>query len=77
MLPPPNKSFQLLSLHDSLQLQCRVYFPSRQTQLNTLKVAIIAHPYAPLGGCYDDPVVGLLGRTMLKQAYIVVTFNFR
>ena len=77
MLPPPNQSFQLLSLHDSLILHGRLYFPSRQTQLDALKIAIIAHPYAPLGGCYNDPVVGLLGLTLLRRGYIVVTFNFR
>jgi hypothetical protein len=41
------------------------------------RVAIVAHPYAPLGGCYDDPVVSTVAATILKQGFIVGTFNFR
>jgi hypothetical protein len=40
-------------------------------------VAIVAHPYAPMGGCYDDPVVGRIASTMLDDGFIVGTFNFR
>ncbi|OJJ44582.1 hypothetical protein ASPZODRAFT_100582 [Penicilliopsis zonata CBS 506.65] len=42
-----------------------------------IKGAIIAHPYAPLGGCYDDPVVGFIGAELLRLGYVVGTFNFR
>ncbi len=41
------------------------------------KAAIVAHPYAPLGGCYDDPVVDVVASTILKAGFIVGTFNFR
>jgi alpha/beta superfamily hydrolase len=41
------------------------------------RAAIVAHPYAPMGGCYDDPVVDVVAATILKQGYIVGTFNFR
>jgi alpha/beta superfamily hydrolase len=41
------------------------------------KGAIVAHPYATLGGCYDDPVVNFTGSEILKQGLILVTFNFR
>lgn len=41
------------------------------------KVAIIAHPYAPLGGSYDDPVVGNAGAEMLALGWVVGTFCFR
>ncbi|KAK4208154.1 Alpha/Beta hydrolase protein [Rhypophila decipiens] len=39
--------------------------------------AVVAHPYAPLGGCYNDPVVGIAARTLLDLGYLVMTFNFR
>ena len=39
--------------------------------------AIIAHPYGPLGGCYDDPVVQSVVTEVLKHGFIVGTFNFR
>ncbi|KAF7517209.1 hypothetical protein PCG10_001527 [Penicillium crustosum] len=39
--------------------------------------AIVAHPYATLGGCYDDPVVGFIGSELLQAGCIVGTFNFR
>ncbi|KAK3675209.1 hypothetical protein LTR78_004718 [Recurvomyces mirabilis] len=42
-----------------------------------VKAAVFAHPYAPLGGSYDDPVVGAMKETLLKQGYVVGTFNFR
>ena len=77
MLPRPAESFQIPSLHDSLPLECRICYPSRQFRGSCLKAAIIAHPYAPLGGSYDDPVVGVIGRTLLSYGYIVFTFNFR
>lgn len=41
------------------------------------KAAIVAHPYAVLGGCYDDPVVDLVSSTILEQGFLVGTFNFR
>jgi alpha/beta superfamily hydrolase len=42
-----------------------------------MNAAIVAHPYAPLGGCYDDPVVASMGNALLDAGYIVGTFNFR
>ncbi|KAF2453896.1 Alpha/Beta hydrolase protein [Lineolata rhizophorae] len=38
---------------------------------------ILAHPYAPLGGCFDNPVVHSLAREILDAGWIVGTFNFR
>ena len=38
---------------------------------------IIAHPYAPLGGCFDDPTVGAVGGELLKAGWIVGSFNLR
>ena len=84
MLPPPTISFTIPSIHDDLPLQCRVYHPTclAPTTLSHLtewhkKAAIVAHPYAPLGGCYDDPVVDIVASTILKQGFVVGTFNFR
>ena len=88
MLPPPTISFTIPSIEDDLPLQCRIYHPtslcppaitSPQIISNgwLKKAAIVAHPYAPLGGCYDDPVVDVVASTLLKEGYVVGTFNFR
>ena len=37
----------------------------------------MAHPYAPMGGCYDDRVVGIVVEEFLKLGWVVGTFNFR
>ncbi|KAE8134335.1 Alpha/Beta hydrolase protein [Aspergillus pseudotamarii] len=77
-LPSPTYSFTIPSLHDETPLDCRLYLPHHSSlQLETIRGAIIAHPYAPLGGCYDDPVVSFVGGELLKTGYIVGTFNFR
>ena len=34
-------------------------------------------PYAPLGGCYDDPVVQAVGTEIVKKGFVLGTFNFR
>lgn len=61
-----------------------MYHPTCLSQPDVSKItawrkraAIVAHPYAPLGGCYDDPVVDRIASTILKESYIVGTFNFR
>ncbi|ELR09881.1 hypothetical protein GMDG_04359 [Pseudogymnoascus destructans 20631-21] len=41
------------------------------------KAAIIAHPYAPLGGSCDDYIVQQTAGTLLKQGFVVGLFNFR
>ncbi|KAI0169431.1 Alpha/Beta hydrolase protein [Hypoxylon sp. FL1284] len=81
MLPRPNLSFTLPSIHDGTKLDCRVYHPPclagsvpSPWQRNA---AVVAHPYAPLGGCYDDPVVAVIASTLLRVGYVVATFNFR
>ena len=79
----PTFTFTIPSLHDDAALNCRVYHPfstesqsKKSSQLNT-RACILAHPYAPLGGCYDDPVVLCLVEELLRQHIIVGTFNFR
>ncbi|OBT74636.1 hypothetical protein VF21_06366 [Pseudogymnoascus sp. 05NY08] len=41
------------------------------------KAAIIAHPYAPLGGSCDDYIVQQTAGILLKQGFVVGLFNFR
>ncbi|KAG8630873.1 hypothetical protein KVT40_000013 [Elsinoe batatas] len=51
-------------------------YPSR-SRTSPIKAAVVAHPYGPLGGSYDDPIVLACAETLLGQGYIVATFNFR
>ena len=81
----PAYSFSIPSIEDGLPLDCRIYHPKaihhdlslEGNDLHNPKCAIIAHPYAPLGGCYDDPVVLSITETLLRSEFIVGTFNFR
>ncbi|KAI1771261.1 Alpha/Beta hydrolase protein [Hypoxylon cercidicola] len=84
MLPRPNLSFTLPSIHDSTKLDCRIYHPTCLTEPGSFRsppwrrhAAVVAHPYAPLGGCYDDPVVAIIAGTLLQVGFVVTTFNFR
>ncbi|PQE32524.1 acid phosphatase protein [Rutstroemia sp. NJR-2017a WRK4] len=84
MLPSPTLSFTIPSIHDGTVLECRVYHPACLIPASLLqatswrkRVAIVAHPYAPLGGSYDDAVVHLAASIILKQDFVVGTFNFR
>jgi hypothetical protein len=77
-LPKPSSAFTIPSVHDDLELDCRVYYPRyNDNNLFGKAFAILAHPYATLGGCYDDPVVGITGSTLLQNGITVGTFNFR
>lgn len=81
-MPNPPYAFTLPSLNDDTPLACRIYHP-KNIQLETpdgqadLRGAVIAHPYAPLGGSYDDAVVLSVTETLVNEGYIVMTFNFR
>ncbi|KAK1500641.1 hypothetical protein CTAM01_06576 [Colletotrichum tamarilloi] len=83
MLPEPSLSFTLPSLHDDTVLDCRLYHcqalnPSASNPPPWRRhAAVVAHPYAPLGGSYDDPVVDIVAATLLRQGFLVGTFNFR
>ncbi|KAM3415547.1 hypothetical protein BST61_g9068 [Cercospora zeina] len=75
-------SFTIPSAHDDTNLECRIYHPRHLQDILTgnsdkPRAAVIAHPYAPLGGTYDDPVVLSLVECLLRESYIIVTFNFR
>lgn len=78
----PSFSFTIPSIHDGSELECRIYISSRlqepqPTLPSPVRGAIVAHPYAPLGGCYDDPVVKFISDEIYQQGYAVGTFNFR
>ncbi|KAF7541151.1 hypothetical protein G7054_g873 [Neopestalotiopsis clavispora] len=83
MLPKPSLSFTIPSIHDHTKLDCRVFHPAGLKRKSGTEsswrrhVAVVAHPYAPLGGCYDDPIVDLVGGTLLGLGFMVATFNFR
>ena len=81
-LPKPSYSFTIPSLHDSARLDCRIYHPDISDTFQDAAPAlrrgvVVAHPYAPLGGCYDDPVVHAAGSEFLRQGFVLGTFNFR
>ncbi|KAI0903489.1 Alpha/Beta hydrolase protein [Ustulina deusta] len=83
MLPRPSLSFTLPSIYDSAKLDCRVYHPPSLCDPSHPGVpwsghaAVVAHPYAPLGGCFDDPIVDVTAGTLLQLGFLVATFNFR
>lgn len=82
MYHSPPTSFSIPSIHDGGKLECRVYRPQQFENIQsapaaTICGAIVAHPYAPLGGCYDDPVVNFVGDELFQAGYFVGTFNFR
>lgn len=82
MLPEPTLVLTLPSIHDGTTLDCRVYHPLSLTANPRappwLKhAAIMAHPYAPMGGSYDDPVVEAVAGQLLRNGFLVGTFNFR
>lgn len=87
-LPDPALTLTIPSIHDGTVLDCRIYHPlGLETSLSSAgasasswrpkNAAIIAHPYAPLGGSYDDPIVDEVAGYLLAREFIVGTFNFR
>ncbi|KAJ5964327.1 uncharacterized protein N7479_004203 [Penicillium vulpinum] len=81
-LPSASFSFFLPSIYDGNKLECRVYLPLALQNIESATIwlnrgAIVAHPYATLGGCYDDPVVSVIGSELLQAGCVVGTFNFR
>ncbi|TGJ81702.1 hypothetical protein E0Z10_g7063 [Xylaria hypoxylon] len=83
MLPRPSLSVTLPSIYDDIKLDCRVYHPPSLRDPSHPGVpwsghaAVVAHPYAPLGGCFDDPIVDVAAGTLLQLGFLVATFNFR
>ncbi|PLB54604.1 hypothetical protein P170DRAFT_344400 [Aspergillus steynii IBT 23096] len=81
-LPQPTYTFTIPSVYDGIQLDCRLHVPRQLSapenpHRGPISGAIVAHPYATLGGCYDDPVVNFVGSELLDAGYVLGTFNFR
>jgi hypothetical protein len=70
----PPKSFVIPSLHDNVDIECRIYHPKGSS---SNRGAIVAHPYGPLGGSFDDIVVQTAASELIAHGYTVGTFNFR
>ncbi|KAI9726878.1 MAG: hypothetical protein M1828_000226, partial [Chrysothrix sp. TS-e1954] len=70
--------FTIESIYQATPLSSRIFHPpqDRIRDPHSIKGAVIAHPYAPLGGSYDDPIVNALTDVMLDAGYVVGTFNF-
>ncbi|RDA91885.1 hypothetical protein CP533_0381 [Ophiocordyceps camponoti-saundersi (nom. inval.)] len=86
--PTPTLSLTIPSLHDGTPLDCRLYHPvslqdgsasSSDTRGSPWRgdAAVVAHPYAPMGGCYDDAIVEAIVVQLLDAGFLVGTFNFR
>ncbi|KAH0290408.1 hypothetical protein KCU62_g3483, partial [Aureobasidium sp. EXF-3399] len=78
----PVYCFTIPSVSDGTLLDCRIYHPvslqdAQSTQQRTKKAALIAHPYAPLGGSMDDAVVTTIVDQLLDLDFVVGCFNFR
>ncbi|KAG9636637.1 hypothetical protein KCU64_g14510, partial [Aureobasidium melanogenum] len=78
----PVYCFTIPSVADGTLLDCRLYHPvslqePQSAQQHTRKAALIAHPYAPLGGSMDDAVVTTVVDQLLDLDFVVGTFNFR
>ncbi|KAH0362244.1 hypothetical protein KCU65_g8179, partial [Aureobasidium melanogenum] len=78
----PVYCFTIPSVNDGTLLDCRIYHPvslqePQSAQRHTRKAALIAHPYAPLGGSMDDAVVTTVVDQLLDLDFVVGTFNFR
>ncbi|KAF4120410.1 hypothetical protein GMORB2_3211 [Geosmithia morbida] len=78
-LPEPTLTLTLPSIHDGTILDCRIYHPlSPSSELwHPRHAAVVAHPYAPLGGSYNDPMVAEVATQFLWAGFITATFNFR
>ncbi|KAK6003313.1 hypothetical protein QM012_001158 [Aureobasidium pullulans] len=78
----PAYCFTIPSVGDGTLLDCRIYHPvslqdAQSAQRYMRKAALIAHPYAPLGGSMDDAVVTMVVDQLLDLDFVVGTFNFR
>lgn len=80
-------SFTIPSIHDDTTLDARIYHPKILTEDQLAEDGeqspwkkrglVMAHPYAPMGGSYDDRVVGIVVDEFVKAGWVVGTFNFR
>lgn len=82
MSPEPAVTFTIPSVSDGTVLDCRIFHPlslaaSPHSPPWRRHAAIMAHPYASMGGCYDDPIVEVVTAQLLRRGFLVGTFNFR
>ncbi|KAL5403746.1 hypothetical protein PMIN04_012757 [Paraphaeosphaeria minitans] len=90
MLAEPRWSCTIPSLHDDTPLDVRIYHPwilhkrdggggggGGEMWWTRRRGVVVAHPYAALGGSYDDGVVGVVVEEFLAAGWVVGTFNFR
>ncbi|EDU50141.1 hypothetical protein PtrSN002B_000335 [Pyrenophora tritici-repentis] len=83
--PDAHYSFTIPSIHDDTTLDCRLYHPdvllkpkdSSEIVQWKRRGIVMAHPYASMGGSYDDRVVGIVVEEFLHAGWMVGTFNFR
>ncbi|PFH62680.1 hypothetical protein XA68_12551 [Ophiocordyceps unilateralis] len=79
--PQPTVCLTIPSLYDGTTLDCRLYHPvvfdMKGSSSWRGNAAVVAHPYAPMGGCYDDAVVETVVAQLLESGFLVGTFNFR
>lgn len=76
----PTFTLTIPSIRDDLNLHCRIYSPGSKTLHDPrwkVRGAVIAHPYAPLGGSHDDWIVLSLVAELSRKGFVVGTFNFR
>ncbi|KAF8442767.1 hypothetical protein BGX38DRAFT_1095900 [Terfezia claveryi] len=73
----PSLSINVPSLYDYKLLETRIYIPHQELQHAKSKAAVVAHPYATLGGNYNDHVVMYVVNALLQRGWVVATFNFR
>jgi len=63
------------SLHDAIPIETSLTVPT--VLPSCCRIAIIAHPYGPLGGTRHDPVVQHISAVLVAHGFIASTFNFR
>ncbi|KAL8998815.1 MAG: hypothetical protein Q9188_006018 [Gyalolechia gomerana] len=85
----PTYEFYIPSLYDEIALACRIYtlpenyFGGTTGDGTTGKKpwtplgAVVAHPWARMGGSFDDPTVGHIVAELLRLGFTVGTFNLR
>lgn len=70
-------SLTIQSIGDDTNIHCRIYHPLQGLRSGVIAAAVVAHPYAPLGGCQEDHVVQAICRSLVELGLVVATFNFR
>ncbi|KAF8471719.1 hypothetical protein BDZ91DRAFT_692653 [Kalaharituber pfeilii] len=74
--PLPSLALRVPSIYDKTLLETRIYVP-HELQSVVQRIAVVAHPYATLGGNFNDHVVLNTVRILLGGGWVIGTFNFR